>query len=250
MESVRIEVADLKRELSRLREMIDSQENPNPATQASLTKAQKRLDILDAVSGDPQVTQQQAMIADLDRQLAELAVEQSQSTLSAPFDGTIAQRYVNEGTIVSPGLAVARLVESDSLEAWISIPTDVAQAAVPGEAYVIEVGQRDYDASVSSKLPELDRTTRTRTVVFSLEDADSGQLLPGEVARVELTREVESPGIWLPITALTGQAGHEAGGHVQISEPPGLERGGASQLLRRKLDELHVDAVLDAACGG
>jgi RND family efflux transporter MFP subunit len=207
MESVRIEVGDLQTELNQIKEEIKAQENPNPGAQVRLDKAQQRLDILDAVSGDPQVTAQQAVIAELDSQLAALEVQLAQGTLLAPFDGTVAQRFVNEGTMVSPGVAIVRLVETNSPQAWISIPSDAAQDAREGESHVIHVDGKKLGATVSAKLPELDRTTRTRTIIFSLDniDADTNSMrtLPGAVARIELGREVESPGFWLPITSLT-----------------------------------------------
>lgn len=217
MEAMRIEVRDLQSELSQLREEINnreesadgaatSQQNPRPSPQARLDAAQQRLAVLDATSRDPQVNEQRTVVADLNRQLAELDAAIQKSTLRAPFDGVIAMRHVSEGMMVSPEVAIMRIVERDSLQAWVGVPPDVANDVSEGQTYVIQVGTgssaEEVEAQVFAKVPELDRSTRTRTVVFSLDPSTSTKTLPGEVARIELRREIESPGFWLPITSL------------------------------------------------
>jgi RND family efflux transporter MFP subunit len=139
----------------------------------------------------------------LDAALADLAVDIDDAHLTAPFDGRIAKRHIDEGTYVSPNTPAIRCVEFANLEARIGLPVDMARTLKPGVRRDVLIGDKNYAATIKSVSPELDSTTRTRTVVLSLDADASATVVPGEVARVSISETVSTAGYWLPMAALS-----------------------------------------------
>ncbi len=140
--------------------------------------------------------QLEAAIADLDATL-------NKSTLRSPFAGIIATRQVDEGTVVSAGQAVVRLVENVAPEARIGMPVETASQLQVGDAYTLSLEGDRYPATVAAVLPEVDPETRTQVVVLQLDQAAVPRISPGQTVRVEIAETIPTAGIWLPITALT-----------------------------------------------
>ncbi len=172
------------------------------AQSAKLEAAQHRLSELEAGTRKEKIDAQMAIVAQLDAALADVAIDIKDSTLTAPFSGIVSKRFVDEGTIVSPGSPVIRLVEDQKLEAWIGLPVDSAIRIRPGRDYDIRVGKRNLKAKASGVLPELDATTRTRTVVFKIDSSQADQAVPGEIVRIALDETNEMDGYWIPTTSL------------------------------------------------
>lgn len=269
MESIRIEVRDLRTELEQIRKELNRRDggsstsgqepglSPNPglvpnpdsspsqdpraATQSRVNAAQQRLAVLEATSSDPKVSAQQSVVADLSQQIAELENALQESTLRAPFDGVISRQYVHEGMLVSPEVPIMSVVELSSLQAWIGIPVDVVDEFQEGQKYLIRVGDggadtEAFEATLFAKSPELDQSTRTRTVIFSLDPEASTTALPGEVARIELSRSIADPGYWLPITSLT----RASRGLWSVFAVSG-DRGDPQVVTRRHVEVVHLE---------
>ena len=65
--------------------------------------------------------------------MASIDIELEKSRLLAPYDGVIADRYVYQGAVVSPGTPVVRLVELTDQEAQIGVPATMAGTLEIGE---------------------------------------------------------------------------------------------------------------------
>ncbi len=236
MESIRAEVQSLQTQIDQLRDEIKESGDANTAArQQRLSDTQNRLDAVEATSRDPQVAEQRRVIGDLSEQIAQLDIEIEAKNLRAPYDGVIANRYVSDGMLVSPSVPIMRLVERDALEVWVGMPADSIDELPVGNTNTIFIGDRGFDATVSAKFPELDQTARTQTVVFSLSESASAEVMPGEIARLELSRQVDEPGFWLPITSLT----REARGLWSVYELVWNEDG--DQIVsRRYVEVIHV----------
>ncbi|MCG8585814.1 MAG: efflux RND transporter periplasmic adaptor subunit [Pirellulales bacterium] len=172
------------------------------AIAAQLDAAQKQLDELEAGTRVERVTAQAAVVAQLDARLAELAVDIDHARLVAPFAGRLAERRVDEGTVVAAGTPIFEIVERSNLEAWIGLPATTASRLNVGSTHDIEVGGRQYAATLTSLSPQLDTATRTRKAIFAFNDAADKSLVPAEVARVSLSEEIGATGYWLPADAL------------------------------------------------
>lgn len=176
-------------------EEIDAQE-------ARVAEAQSQLDELLAGTRPEQIDAQQAAIAQIDARIANLDIDLNKSTLKAPFAGTIGAINLNEGTAVSSSQGVIRLVENGDIEAHIGVPVAEVSQIKADSTQSLKIGQKTYQAKVSSVLPEVDAATRTRTVVLKLENKAVSEISPGQTANLALDRTVATSGYWLPNTAL------------------------------------------------
>lgn len=183
-------------------EEFDQAEAGVKTWQARLDAAQRRLDELLAGTRREQVQAQKALVAQLDARLAALDIDLEKSVLKAPFAGTIAARMVDEGTVITAGQPILRLLEDTQLEARVGVPPHVAATLALGSHQRVRVGQTTHTARVTALLPELDSTTRTVTVVMAISEA-AATVVPGQVARLQLEETVPTAGFWLPTTALT-----------------------------------------------
>lgn len=116
----------------------------------ALEKARKARDIARS-----QLSQQQASIVTLSRQLEEAAIK-------APFAGTIALRYRDPGALVAQGTAVVRLIRTDSLWVKFAVPPDHAARFAIGDAVSAELESPDISLSATIRhiSPELDPAAR------------------------------------------------------------------------------------------
>ena len=118
----------------------------------------------------------------------------------APFDGTIQARYVDEGTQITPGAPVVRLVETAHTEAHIGVPQTVAPSLSKQGSYQILWENKLHPARLIAVLPEIDPHSRTVTAVLSI---DAAAIPLGAVVELQLSQSVATPGFWVPVTALT-----------------------------------------------
>ena len=142
----------------------------------------------------------EAAIARVDAAVASLNVDLEKSELRAPFSGTIANRALDEGSIVNPAAVVADLLESAKRQVRIGVSPAVAQALKPGDRHVLKIAGRKYTGAVSAKRLDLEAQTRTVPILFIIDNAD--QVPFGEIVELIVTRTVASRGTWLPVGAL------------------------------------------------
>jgi DNA-binding NarL/FixJ family response regulator/multidrug efflux pump subunit AcrA (membrane-fusion protein) len=184
------------------REQLDETRSERSVLQARLDRAQSQLDELLAGTRLEQIAAQKAIVEQYDANLAKLQLQKQKSILKAPFDATVSRRLIDEGTILSAGQPVLRLVENKAIEVRIGIPTNVVAQMKTNSDRVLQIGEKNYPAKVVSVLPELNANTRTVTVVFRLNESLGAEISSGQLARLELVETVDDSGYWLPITAL------------------------------------------------
>ena len=179
----------------------------------------------------------------MDAAIADIDVDFRKSTLKAPFDGTIARRLADDGTVVEAGQPVFRLVEDQVLEAWIGLPVHTAQGLVEESMQRVKIGGQYFEATVAGRFPEVDPATRTRTVVLRLDDSAAGYIVHGQVARLELDETVETNGFWLPTTALTkGARGLWTSFAVVDADPDDSTQPNLLRVERRDIEVLHTES--------
>ena len=202
------------------REELDEFAFGEGALQARLDRARSNLAELENGTRPEQIAAQQATVEQLEASIADLDVTIDKSTLKAPFDGIVAKRELDEGTVANASQSVVRLMENVAPEARIGIPTDVVEKLQIGGIQNLKIGSQTYTAKVGSILPEVNINTRTQTVVFKLEPSAIAQINPaysiastggtpatafpaGQTIRLELMQEINTEGYWLPTDALT-----------------------------------------------
>ena len=182
------------------REELDQQSFGAGSLESRLQQAQSNLDELLAGTRQEQLAAQSAAVRQLEASINSLDIDISKSVLTAPFSGRVSQRLIDEGVVVSGGQALVKLVEGNSIEARIGVPTEVAASLPIGSPQAVIVGDRTLTATVTAQLPEVDATSRTVTVVLALQ-AD-GPIPVGQTIQLSTTETQPTEGFWLPSTAL------------------------------------------------
>ncbi len=96
---------------------------------------------------------------------------------------------------------------------------------------------------MAGRFPEVDPTTRTRTVVLRLDDSAAGYIVHGQVVRLELDETVEANGYWLPSTALTkGARGLWTTFVVVQADPNDSTQPDLFRVERRDIEVLHTES--------
>lgn len=140
---------------------------------------------------------------ELDSALAQ--VEQARAnlnkyTLRAPYNGIVQSRMVDEGSIVSPGQSILSVVEDGKLEAQVGIPENMVRHLHDGTSYDLDVRGRQVSARLARILPVADSQTGTVTAIF---ETEGNGMFAGTLAEITLSVEVQRPGFWVPVAALS-----------------------------------------------
>ncbi len=108
--------------------------------------------------------------------------------LYAPFSGVIADKSVEVGQNVIPGMAVGKLLGVSRLKVKISMPeSEIASVSLHQKAEIVvpALGSRRFSGMVSEKGIMADPFSRSYEVNIDVADA-GGDLMPGMVAEVRL----------------------------------------------------------------
>ncbi len=209
------------------------------AAKARLEAATQKLVELEAGTRPEKIDAQRAVVEQLVAMLSEVAIDLEDSQLKAPYAGVISKRYTDEGTVVSPGEAILRLVDDTRLEAWVGLPAANAINFSVGEKHRLTVGGNEIVATVSAVLPELDSATRTRTVIFDLGSSESNQIVPYQIVRIEVEQQNNTKGYWVPVTSLVQSK--RGLWSLYVVEPD--ERDSIFVVARRDVEVLHLQDV-------
>jgi RND family efflux transporter MFP subunit len=143
-----------------------------------------------------------ARLKRLDASLETIDVDIRKSSIKAPFSGTITNRMLDEGTVVSGGLALLEITENTRMEAHIGMPPEHAEAIKNGSKFQLRDGRRKIieAATVRSVVPQIEGQTRTMMVTF---DIPANSVSSGELVSAVVESWQEATGAWLPLRALS-----------------------------------------------
>ena len=123
------------------------------------------------------------------------------SNLKAPFSGVVAQRFADQGAVVTPGTPILRLLAQSSFEAHVGVPIAIGNSLTPGEIYSLTIGNQHLEAKLQNIRGDVDAATLTVGAIFLLpEDA---AVKTGETVSLELAEPVHESGGWVPLSSLT-----------------------------------------------
>jgi HlyD family secretion protein len=104
-------------------------------------------------------------------------VDLSDSQIVAPFDGVIAARLFDEGSIIGPNQPVLRILESPPVHATFGVPADVSDFLKLNDRLRVSVGEDGPDNSQPARVirmqPQINPVTRTRVIEVELETDNS-----------------------------------------------------------------------------
>jgi multidrug resistance efflux pump len=215
---------DLKTDGAISQEDVDEAITEVNGRQAQLDEAQSQLNELLAGTRVEQIQAQEAVLDALEAQLARARVEIDQTQMIAPFDGSIAQRLVDEGTVVSTGQAVLELVENQVLEAHVGVPIPETLNLTLGSPFTLQINQQQHSAILTAIQPQLDPQTLTKTLILRLAQGNLSQAIPGQPVQLQLEQTIETRGYWLPLSALAQAEQGLWSCYVLISPAPSESR--------------------------
>ncbi len=177
------------RTISRLE--FDRAETTYRVAQENFEAARQTLD-QSAVGREEDVQARQAEVRGLEGRVVEANLQLADSTLRAPYDGVIAQRFVEQGQNIRAKQPVVKFQDIAEIDIAVDIPesvmadirlADIVQlvaefSAAPGlrfPVHIKEVAQR------------ADPVTQTFTVRAAMKVPDGVNLLPGMTATVAMT---------------------------------------------------------------
>lgn len=150
-------------------------------------------------------------------ELARLNV--THSTIRAPIDGVISQRFVKTGNLVTVNQAVFHITDPDPLQAIIHVPEHELAKIRPGQPVVLHadaLAGQVFSGRVERISPVIDKSTGTFKVTVTVRDA-SARLKPGMFARVRIVYDTRHNTMVMPKAALINEDGRSSVYLVQDS---------------------------------
>ncbi len=152
----------------------------------------------------------QASIAAQQANMRRLTQLKSFAKVTAPFGGTVTQRTIEVGSLVTSGNGqpMYKVAAMDPARVFVQVPQDVAgsvRAGVSAAVTLREYPGRAFAGTVARAAGELDPMTRTMNTEVRVPNGDSA-LLAGMYAQVALTLPSSHRVFEIPATALMSDA--------------------------------------------
>ena len=107
---------------------------------------------------------------------------------------------MDEGTQILGGTPALKLIELGPIKAHVGVPSRSLASLTIGGTYNLSWDGKVQPARLMAISPEVDPNTRTLNAVFKISD---GIIPIGAVVELLLEQRVQTPGFWLPVSALT-----------------------------------------------
>ncbi|MEM1159093.1 MAG: efflux RND transporter periplasmic adaptor subunit [Verrucomicrobiota bacterium] len=173
-----------------------------------------------------------------------IRIQIQKATITAPFDGVVAERFLDEGQVIQAGTPILRLMETGHPEARIPVAGLAIDSIQAGASYPLSINRITVNGTVRSILPVRDLSNRTVDVLFTLEAVES-HLRTGDLVRLNIPRTVAIEGVWVPLEALAeGTRGLWA--MYTLDELEGSD----AVLRKRDVELLHYDGARAFVRGG
>lgn len=157
------------------------------------------------------VAAQEAEVRALEARVVQAAVQLEDSTLRAPYEGVIAQRFVEQGQSVRAKQPVVRFQDVEEIEITVDVPESVMAAAldtadiVSLDASFSAAPGRRFAANLREIAQRADPVTQTFAVRVAMLSPEDVNLLPGMTGTVTLTyrrSDALGPRIVVPVSAV------------------------------------------------
>ena len=126
-------------------------------------------------------------------------VKLEQTTLISPFNGIIQGRFLDTGTVINSGIPILEIIDSNYVEAHISIPTIYLQDMQLEEEYNFEFDGEIIKATFSKLAPMSPGGSNSRLAIFKFNKFFN----PGSIANLQLKISKQAKGTWVPLKSLS-----------------------------------------------
>lgn len=144
--------------------------------------------------------------AEVEKVAAEIALVDAQldkRVIRAPFSGRLGLRMASEGSYISPGTPIVKLVSVNPIKLEFNVPEKYVGTLDVGTSVSFQLsgGDKNYQAKVIAREPNVDSDTRTLRLKAAAPNP-GGRILPGTFARVSVNLSEFSDAIMIPTQAL------------------------------------------------
>lgn len=183
--------------------------------EARLSQATRDLERIEATAKNGLVSQSQLDNAKTNFELADIALKRAEkdlsyTTLLAPFNAQISERFAEKGNYVQAGDIVARLQDVSRYYFNVNVPERLVSkykegSLVGANAHIISAPDKIYQLEYIEHATQPDPITQTYKVVFAAQANDTN-LTPGARAVVQVSLESQSDEqhLLVPFNALQG----------------------------------------------
>lgn len=126
-------------------------------------------------------------------------VKLEQTNLISPFNGVIQGRFLDTGTVINSGKPILEIIDSNHVEAHISIPTIYLEDMQLQEEYNFEFDGEIIKATFSKLAPMSPGGSNSRLAIFKFNKFFN----PGSIANLQLKISKEARGTWVPLKSLS-----------------------------------------------
>ena len=127
------------------------------------------------------------------------AVKLEQTSLMSPYDGVIQNRFLDSGTVINQGVPILEIIDSNYVEAHISMPVQYLNDMRIGNEYNFEIDGKDLKAQLSRLAPMSPGGSDSRLAIFKFNNF----INPGSIAKLSLKINKISRGTWVPLRSLS-----------------------------------------------
>ena len=148
-------------------------------------------------------------IQELDKAISDLTIAKSeyefyevkleQTSLISPYDGVIQNRFLDSGTVINQGIPILEVIDSNFVEAHISMPVQYLNDMRIGDEYDFEIDGKDFKAQLSRLAPMSPGGSDSRLAIFKFKNF----INPGSIAKLSLKINKISRGTWVPLRSLS-----------------------------------------------
>ena len=204
------------------------------AAKAAVAVAQQRLNELQAGTRKEQLDAQKGALGVISATIDQAKARLDQTELFAPFSGRISKRFIDEGSLPQRGAPIFEIVETDHLEVRFGVSPEIATKLSPGDTLTFTATKQTREGVIKQVQPILDRATRTRQVIVSVNDSINSGLVDGQTVSVEFAIQSKVAGFWIPTEALQPQVR----GLWSVLVVEGAKEDGTSVAQRRDVEVL------------
>ncbi|MCM8540832.1 MAG: efflux RND transporter periplasmic adaptor subunit [Lentisphaeraceae bacterium] len=191
----------LKSELNLQKEELDSLQSANKKFKGSVSAKDVRATRLIIATTEGRISELEAQKPTITAQLAKLKTALEDTTIKAPFDGSILERYIQKGAWLETGGKIAKL-QSFSLKVALEIPEKIKPELLTEDSVVAyaDSGKNKLKLSGFRILRVVDKESRNYLLLASIEK--NNNLLPGMSVTAEIPQEIKQKHLLIPTDAI------------------------------------------------
>ena len=130
-------------------------------------------------------------------------VKLEQTKILAPFNGLIQSRYLDEGSVINPGLPILEIIDSEKVEAHVALPLYLIDQISMQESFTFHLNDHSINGVLKRLSPMSLGGSNNRLAIFEFNTF----FVPGAVINLELEINEIERGTWIPLKALSQSDG-------------------------------------------